>query len=220
MNEKKKHKIQFSRTIKLRLLALEEKEGFSREEATVALIDELCMRATSSIDPKRVSEVMKKYSLSEKNARRALLVQDEFKVQYFLSFKTRVSIFSDTQNIHTIQRAKSEKRFDSAEAIEYLTKRIELKMMTSPPSPPKIVTTTSTTSSMSCVGHLFTKNKTKKRKLVKIDREKNGGEDAETSSDESTSRPEKRLRIELVKKNATKSKPVISNRTLASKVVA
>ena len=79
MNEKKKRKIQFVRAVKLRLLALEEKEGFSRDEATMAVLDELRSGA-SSIDPKRISTVMKKYSLSEKNARRALLVQDEFKV--------------------------------------------------------------------------------------------------------------------------------------------
>ena len=81
MNEKKKRKIQFVRAVKLRLLALEEKEGFSRDEATMAVLDELRTGATSSsIDPKRISTVMKKYSLSEKNARRALLVQNEFKV--------------------------------------------------------------------------------------------------------------------------------------------
>jgi len=79
MNEKKKRKIQFVRAVKLRLLALEEKEGFSRDEATMAVLDELRSGA-SSIDPKRISTVMKKYSLSEKNARRALLVQNEFKV--------------------------------------------------------------------------------------------------------------------------------------------
>ena len=79
MNEKKKRKIQFARAVKSRLLALEENEGFSRDEATMAVLDELRSGA-SSIDPKRISTVMKKYSLSEKNARRALLVQDEFKV--------------------------------------------------------------------------------------------------------------------------------------------
>ena len=79
MNEKKKRKIQFARAVKSRLLALEENEGFSRDEATMAILDELRTGA-SSIDPKRISTVMKKYSLSEKNARRALLVQDEFKV--------------------------------------------------------------------------------------------------------------------------------------------
>ena len=79
MNEKKKRKIQFARAVKSRLLALEENEGFSRDEATMAILDELRSGA-SSIDPKRISTVMKKYSLSEKNARRALLVQDEFKV--------------------------------------------------------------------------------------------------------------------------------------------
>ena len=79
MNEKKKRKIQFARAVKSRLLALEENEGLSRDEATMAVLDELRSGA-SSIDPKRISTVMKKYSLSEKNARIALLVQDEFKV--------------------------------------------------------------------------------------------------------------------------------------------
>ena len=80
MNEKKKRKIQFVRAVKLRLLALEEKEGLSRDEATMAVLDELRTGATSTIDSKRVRAVMTKYSLSEKNARRALLVQNEFKV--------------------------------------------------------------------------------------------------------------------------------------------
>ena len=85
---------------------------------------------------------------------------------------------------------------------------------------PKIVTTTSTSrgisSGSSGVNVYTSTKKTKKRKFVKINQEKNG-EDAETSSDESTSRPEKRLRIELVKKNTTKNKSAISKRNLASK---
>ena len=127
----------------------------------------------------------------------------------------------NNNNTHThthIQKAKSERKFDNADAIAYLTKKIELKMMAPPLSPPKLVTTTSTSRGISSGGsgaNIYTK-KSKKRKLVKIDQEKNG-EDAETSSDESTSRPEKRLRIELVKKNATKNKSAISKRTLASK---
>jgi len=195
-------KLDFVRKVRLRLLDLEEKRGLFRKEATNVVLRELCC-STSSVSIDRVSKLMKKYSLSEENARRALLVQAEFKVRFRLIASS--SLISLTNKNRTSQIIKS-RGVDCVRAIELLTKRIE----SASPVSSNVVTTTTTSTSTS---HTKKKkklspqssNKKKKRKRrIDSPQPKNGG-DSEISSDDSSSVPSKRICIELVKSNSAKN---------------